>query len=383
MKSDYWKTRRTRKRAIVLAFITSTWISITAAGVSQELNTVYDNKFRAPLPNGEGHYVLPISAVTALAQPFELGDNNTVSSVTLLLDRLNNVSGIMGVSLWDESFGQPGQPGEAIVQLGQVDIGSLPNNGLNPEPSLEQIVMESLVTGLTPNDTYFVVLDFQDVVGMDAFPRQPLANMNSLIVPDPFGNAGTNGAGETLGREVGGPWEPGSAVPIGGPRYLQMAVTAMNQPSIPCDFSGNGACDVEDIDLLTTEILAGTNNLVFDVTGDNVVDIADLNRWLADAATHNGFVEAYLPGDADLDGTVNATDLNRLALNWQQDTSEWSGGDFTTDGVVDSADLNALGVNWRRSIALGATANAAVPEPSGWFLMFIGLALAWRQSRHG
>ena len=53
---------------------------------------------------------------------------------------------------------------------------------------------------------------------------------------------------------------------------------------VPGDFNGDGALDVTDVDSLVGEIIAGTNNPDFDVTGDGNVDDSDLSRWLADAA---------------------------------------------------------------------------------------------------
>ena len=41
-----------------------------------------------------------------------------------------------------------------------------------------------------------------------------------------------------------------------------------------------------------------------------------------------------------MDGTVDATDLNSLALNWQSAANKWSDGDFNADGMVNVADLN-------------------------------------------
>ena len=101
----------------------------------------------------------------------------------------------------------------------------------------------------------------------------------------------------------------------------------------PCDVNADGFCDVDDIDALVGET-------------------TDLESWLSSAAEHNGFSEAYLAGDSNLDGSVNSIDLNNLALNWRQSVAEWSGGDFTANGVVDSLDLNALALNWQKSIAM-------------------------------
>jgi hypothetical protein len=64
-----------------------------------------------------------------------------------------------------------------------------------------------------------------------------------------------------------------------------------------------------------------------------------------------------LPGDANLDGRVDATDLNRVGLNWRGTGKTWTQGDFTGDGNVDAADLNVLALNWRRGVAAPAVAD--------------------------
>ncbi len=134
--------------------------------------------------------------------------------------------------------------------------------------------------------------------------------------------------------------------------------------------------------MLVAKIVAGTDGELFDLTGSGVADDMDVNQWLSEAATHNGFSQAYLPGDSNLDGSVDATDLNNLALNWRkdEDVAAWSAGDFKADGVVDSADLNELALNWQQSIPAG---GAPVPEPSALFLTVVGLAVIWRRFRSG
>lgn len=48
------------------------------------------------------------------------------------------------------------------------------------------------------------------------------------------------------------------------------------------------SCSTDDIDLLVSEIVAGTNNLDFDLTGDGRVGEDDLDQWRRVAATANG-----------------------------------------------------------------------------------------------
>lgn len=130
---------------------------------------------------------------------------------------------------------------------------------------------------------------------------------------------------------------------------------------VGCDFDGNGSCDIGDLDGLMGEIISGGNAAAFDLTGDGAVNGDDRDAWLSSAGP-------YLPGDANLDGTVNAADLNVVGLNWQGDSNNWSDGNFDGTPGVTASDLNVVGLNWQKSAAPAAATNA-VPEPStGWML---------------
>ena len=85
------------------------------------------------------------------------------------------------------------------------------------------------------------------------------------------------------------------------------------------DFNNDGVLDVTDADSLVGQIVAGENNTWFDVTNDDLVDDTDLRQWLSIAGSENGFEGAYLIGDANLDGTVNASDLNKVGFHWLQE----------------------------------------------------------------
>ena len=64
-----------------------------------------------------------------------------------------------------------------------------------------------------------------------------------------------------------------------------------------------------------------------------------------------------IPGDADLDGDVDADDVAALAANWQTPSgATWAMGDFNDDGAVNDIDATLLATNWTGPLA-------AVPEP--------------------
>ena len=111
------------------------------------------------------------------------------------------------------------------------------------------------------------------------------------------------------------------------------------------------------------------------------------------AGTHDVWVEidngtaqtvtvAYtIQGDANLDFTVDGSDLNTVLSNYNKTGMTWSQGDFNGDGKVDGSDLNVVLSNYNQ----GAGVAAAVPEPSTLLLAAAGLigllAYAWRKTK--
>lgn len=114
-------------------------------------------------------------------------------------------------------------------------------------------------------------------------------------------------------------------------------------------------------------------------------------RWLAvtyDEASVK--VTATLPGDANVDGTVNFDDLLTLAQGYGASDSTWAAGDFTGNGTADFDDLLALAQQYGSTLlANGAIvtdaaiaarfeadwsfARGLVPEP-GTLLGFVVVA---------
>lgn len=86
-----------------------------------------------------------------------------------------------------------------------------------------------------------------------------------------------------------------------------------------------------------------------------------------------------LPGDFNLDGVVDVSDLGILASNYGGTTAmTWGMGDATKDHVVDDSDLDALATNY------GSVAGFAnVPEPTTLSLLgFAALSLLlWRRKK--
>ena len=122
--------------------------------------------------------------------------------------------------------------------------------------------------------------------------------------------------------------------------------------SLPGDLTGDGVVDVHDIDFLCGAI-SGPYMESADLNSDGTVDLADVETLVT------GFLGTAM-GDSNLDGQVDAVDLNRVGIHWQNMGGEsWSTGDFTCDGNVTTSDLNQLGLNWQFGVAAPAQAARA------------------------
>ncbi len=160
------------------------------------------------------------------------------------------------------------------------------------------------------------------------------------------------------------------------------------------DFDGDGDYSCNDVDSLVLEISLGTNGSNYDVTGDGLVNGADLTAWLAEA----GGVELasgnpYLPGDANLDGTVDGVDFVTWNAAKFTATPAWCSGDFDASGFVDGVDFVVWNANKFQTADVSEPGRSkhrmedghliynsdvsAVPEPTSGLLMLLSvLALA-------
>jgi hypothetical protein len=100
------------------------------------------------------------------------------------------------------------------------------------------------------------------------------------------------------------------------------------------DCNENGTVDACDI-------LAGN---AFDCNANFVPDVCDIENGTSEDANENGIPdECECPGDVNVDGAVDVTDLLALLAAWGQDGGP---ADINEDGIVDSEDLLLLLAGW-------------------------------------
>ena len=147
------------------------------------------------------------------------------------------------------------------------------------------------------------------------------------------------------------------------------------------DFDNDGDLDGDDVDALVMVVAGMTHVPSFDLTGDGLVDQSDLQDWLAVAGSTNlPSGNAYLYGDANLDGTVDGQDF--IAWNNAKFTANaaWTAGDFNADGAVDGQDFIVWNLNKFQS---ADARTAAVPEPSGLLIIAMAMGAVVTRRRNG
>ena len=133
--------------------------------------------------------------------------------------------------------------------------------------------------------------------------------------------------------------DPQGPVDLDGTRQDLGYFSFDQTPAIPGDVNGDGKIDAEDIDLLCQAIRQGLQMPAHDLDGSGNVDEDDL-RFLVRNILNT------TPGDANLDGLFNSSDLVKVFQAGQyedllEDNSGWATGDWSCDGDFTSSDLVA------------------------------------------
>ncbi len=160
------------------------------------------------------------------------------------------------------------------------------------------------------------------------------------------------------------------------PHLLAFEVT---QARFLADFDGDVDVDLNDVNSLLSQgsIVEGIDVVVgqneqFDLTGDGLIDDADLDQWLVFAAAAHGLPLPYLRGDSNLDGLVDVSDFN--AWNGSKFTANfrWDAGDFNGDGIADVSDFNL----WNANKFQSSQPLNVVPEPGNAITMMMSALVA-------
>lgn len=152
---------------------------------------------------------------------------------------------------------------------------------------------------------------------------------------------------------------------------------------IDADFNDDGLLNCLDIDALTNAIATGGSVTTFDLNGDSVLSLLDVDKWRADAGAVNiGAGRVYRVGDANLDGVVDGTDFGLWNANKFTANKDWCRGNFNADAVTDGSDFGLWNANKFTSSDSGrptdGTASAEIRPVDG-----LGFSPDVSQSRQG
>ena len=144
------------------------------------------------------------------------------------------------------------------------------------------------------------------------------------------------------------------------------------------DYNVNGELDAGDLDLQAVAITGGMDPPEYDLNGDTKVDYNDRLLWVNDLK--NTWI-----GDANLDLEFNSSDMVKVFVAGKYETGEvatWDEGDWNGNTKFESSDMVAafVGGGYEQG-KRPVPATSAVPEPSSFALILLGLLGLLRMSR--
>jgi hypothetical protein len=261
--------------------------------------------------------------VAAYADPNGVANGNAVVTITNSIVSGNTDPSAQGPDLFDYKAYYGGAAGYTTAKF--TFIGNNENSGIaeaNPDAN-GNIVGGSIGGVLNAN--------LGPLANNGGSTQTHLPNAGSPVInkADPATPAGTDQRGQS--RVVDGRADMGSVEVSGGP---------------DADFNDDGLLNCADIDALTTAVATGGSVATFDLNGDAVLSILDVDKWRADAGAVNiGAGRVYRVGDANLDGSVDGSDFGLWNSNKFTANKNWCQGNFNADSFTDGSDFGLWNAN--------------------------------------
>lgn len=154
--------------------------------------------------------------------------------------------------------------------------------------------------------------------------------------------------------------------------FLVVAVSSSHAGTLIGDIDFDGDLDDVDVNLLTGGIEAGTHDIAFDVDGNGLVTLPDLDLWFDSYSAWSSVPLATALVDVNFDGVNTIADFQIIASSLGSTTTDLTDGNLLPDGSsqVNQSDLD-----------LYISRNGVVPEPTSIALALVGLCVAGRRNR--
>lgn len=238
-----------------------------------------------------------------------------------------------------------------------------------------QLLTDWMETDLHPAEEDVIIqLDtFDDVLSIWAWREgeQPAQDIDPLVESE-------------IDQPAGVPflWTNSLIHPTSTAQFSWIAISTEHMPTdMPTplsdmvgDFSGDDVLDITDINLLTAELQLGSVHPQYDLNHSGTVDLEDHKYWMTE-------MKQTWIGDANLDGEFNSGDLVQVFQSGKFETGAsagWGQGDWNGDQRFNSGDFVAAfqdgGFEFGPRVQI-----ASVPEPTSsvvLLLAFISIARA-------